>query len=215
MTTLAAIAERAARDRLAVTGAFHAGPENGVEGEGSLILFGPDEPGFWPHASASPEYADGLPDPIDRWSSRIISAIAEDLEATALFPFGSPAWPFVSWALASGRAWSSPVGLLVHDTAGLMVSYRGAIFVPDRLDLPRPSDRPCDTCTDKPCLTACPAHALTGSGYDLAACHDFLDTTSGADCMTRGCQVRRACPVSRSYGRMEEQSAFHMRAFHP
>ena len=33
------------------------------------------------------------------------------------------------------------------------------------------------------------------------------------DCMSKGCAVRRACPVSQSYGRMEDQSAFHMRAF--
>ncbi|HCQ65926.1 MAG TPA: ferredoxin, partial [Rhodobacteraceae bacterium] len=30
-----------------------------------------------------------------------------------------------------------------------------------------------------------------------------------------GCVVRRACPVSAGFGRSEDQSGFHMRAFHP
>ena len=76
--------------------------------------------------------------------------------------------------------------------------------------------KPCDTCAAKPCLTACPVNALSAeTGYDLAACHSFLDTEAGQDCMSRGCKARRACPVSQSYARLPEQSAFHMRSFHP
>jgi epoxyqueuosine reductase len=53
--------------------------------------------------------------------------MACDLGAKALFPFGGPPWhPFIAWAKRSGRAWESPVGFLVHDQAGLMVSYRAA-----------------------------------------------------------------------------------------
>ena len=151
---------------------------------------------------------------MDRWSHRVISEIAQDIDAEPLFPFGSPVRPFFTWALRSGRAWSSPVLLLVHDRAGLLVSYRGALHVPDRLTLPPAAPKPCDTCADKPCLTACPVSALNGDGYDLPACHAYLDTASGADCMTEGCAVRRACPVSQSYGRMAAQSAYHMGQFH-
>ena len=215
MTGLSMIAERAARDHLAVMGAFHANPEDGVDGTGTLILLGPHEPGYWGHVTSEPEFADGMSDPIDRWSSRIIERIAADLSGTAFYPFGNPARPFISWALASRRAWSSPVGLLVHDTAGLMVSYRGAILVPDLLSLAPHSRCPCDECEERPCLSACPTGALTSAGYDLAACHGFLDAPGGEGCMSGGCAVRRACPVSRSYRRMEDQSAFHMRAFHP
>ena len=70
------------------------------------------------------------------------------------------------------------------------------------------------SCAAKPCLTACPAGALDAKGYDLPACHAFLDRTEGADCLSRGCVVRRACPLSQAYGRLPEQSAYHMRLFH-
>lgn len=191
---------------LAVFGALH--PETG----GTLMLLGPDEPGFWAGIKASPEFSG--PDPVDRWSERVIGGLAADLGAKALFPFGGPPYqPFVGWALASGQVWQSPVGLLVHDRAGLFVSFRGALAFGAKLPLPPAAAKPCDTCA-KPCLTACPAGALTGEGYNLPACHDFLNQPPGRDCMTQGCAVRRSCPISQSYGRLPEQSAHHMRHFH-
>ena len=179
----------------------------------TLILLGPSEPGFWPRFTASPEYADGLPDPLDRWSTRQIGALADTLGARAFFPFGGPPWqPFLQWALDSGRAHVSPVGLLVHDRAGLMVSYRGALGFAHALDLPDAPPKPCDTCATRPCLSACPVDALSPRGYDVEACKADLDR-AGNDCLSRGCAVRRACPLSQSHGRLEAQSAFHMRAF--
>jgi len=213
--TLEGIAALAAPHRLMVMGAFHPGPEDGLpHPAGTLILFGPAEPGFWAHLTAQPEW-DGGPDPVDRWSRRVIGQLACALGGKAYFPFGGPPWlPFVAWAKRSGRAWASPVTILVHDTAGLMVSYRGAIGVAERLDLPPPPACPCDSCAGRPCLTACPPRALTGAGYDVPACHAFLDGPDGTDCMARGCAVRRACPLSQAYGRVEAQSAHHMSSFH-
>ncbi|MDM8164721.1 ferredoxin [Roseovarius sp.] len=183
------------------------------EGVASLVLLGPLEPGFWPAFTASPEYLDGAPDPLDRWSHRVITGMAEALNATPFFPFGGPPYqPFIAWAKASGRAHSSPVGLLVHDTAGLMISYRGALGFADRIDAPAPPPSPCESCETRPCLTACPVDAFASGSYDVAACKADLDRP-GNDCMTRGCAVRRACPVSQGHGRLEAQSAFHMRAF--
>ncbi|MBF9028833.1 ferredoxin [Rhodobacterales bacterium HKCCE3408] len=210
------IQQNAAAERLDVLGAFHPDPADGApEATGTLVLLGPREPGFWDHVTATPEFTDGAADPLDRWSARVIAALAVRLGGTALFPFGGPPYrPFLSWATRAGTAWASPVTLLVHHEAGLMVSYRGALALPERIDLPPLPEKPCDTC-DRPCLTACPVNALTGDGYDIAACHTYLETPPGQDCLTRGCAVRRACPVSRGYGRTEAQSAFHMRSFHP
>ncbi len=188
---------------------------------GSVVLLGPG-PGFWPAFCRAPEYADGAPDPLDRWSKRVIGALAAEWGGVAVFPSdGPPFAPFIAWALASGQVWSSPVGLLCHASQGLWCSFRGAIHLPGRLPdhppttpgTPRPS--PCDSCPGQPCRTACPVSALTPEGYDTARCHAFLDTAPGHDCMERGCAVRRACPVAARHGRQEAQSRFHMRAFHP
>jgi epoxyqueuosine reductase len=76
---------------------------------------------------SEPEFTDGRPDPIDRWSRRVIGHMACDLGAKALFPFGGPPWhPFIAGRnarAAPGKArWASSSMI----KAGLMVSYRGA-----------------------------------------------------------------------------------------
>ena len=206
--------ETAARQHaLGVVGLCHTKPEDDLL-VGTIALLGPREPGFWSHVQTAIEFDDGLRDPLDRWSERVISKIADQVGGQALFPFGTPARPFISWALRSGRSWSSPVGLLVHDEAGLMVSFRGAVLVRERLRLPKTEPRPCDTCVARPCLSACPVGALTEAGYDIPACHAFLDHPDGAACLTTGCEVRRSCPVSQTYPRDPAQSAFHMASFH-
>ena len=211
---LAAIQALAAPHFLDLFGAFHAEEGDGCP-PGTMLLFSPLEPGFWAHVRAVPEALDGLPDPIDRWSTRVIGGMARALDGTAHFPFGGPPYaPFIKWAERTGRAWPSPVGMLVHDTAGLMISIRGAIWLEGRLELPAPAGTsPCASC-DRPCLSTCPVGALGPRPYDVPACHAFLDTDAGADCLSGGCLVRRACPVSRTFGRDPAQSAHHMRYFH-
>ena len=154
---------------------------------------------------------------MDRWSKRVVTGLAADFGGSAVLPFGGPPYsPFIAWALRSGRVWASPINMLVHDGAGLFLSFRGALCLPYQLDQPSPlPDKPCNTCAAKPCKAACPVNALGPEGYDLETCHGYLDTPAGQDCMKNGCAVRRACPVSQKYARLSEQSAHHMKAFHP
>lgn len=207
MTLYSDIEQAAARHHLAIFGGLH------DDGD-TLLLLGPAEPGFWAHFTASPEYSDAQPDPLDRWSKRVIGALATVHGAAAIFPSDGPPYPpFISWALATGRAWRSPVGLLVHDTAGLFASFRGALRLHGTMSLPETSGSPCETCTDQPCRTACPLDALQADSYDVPTCTSHIRTSDLANCTHSGCAARRACPVSQSYGRLPAQSAFHMRAF--
>ena len=179
----------------------------------TLILLGPGE-NFWNTINASQEWRDGHSDPIDRWSTRIITNLATRCGASAAFPFGGPPYePFYTWAMRTGRIWSSPVKLAVHERLGLFVSFRGALLFEHALSLPLPpSESPCEACP-KPCLTACPVEALTQDGYKVDTCHSFLDTIEGQTCMSKGCQVRLSCPLGQEL-RKPEQSAYHMRLFH-
>ena len=185
-------------------------------GTRALLLIGTEGgAAWWDRLTASPEWQNGAPDPLDRWSKRILGGLAARFGGTAHYPSDGPPWPpFQRWALATGRIWESPVRLLIHSEAGLWLAFRGALTLPFELPLPV-AERPCDNCTAKPCLTACPVGALTAAGYDVPACHAFLDSPAGADCLTQGCAVRRACPVSESHARLPAQSAYHMSRFHP
>ncbi len=212
--TLEALDRAAKAQGLALRGALHPGPKDAApEGCATVVLLGPDEPGFWTRFSASDEYSDGASDPLDRWSKRVIGRLAKDWDGSAIFPSDGPPYPpFLRWAEASARCWPAPVGLLVHDAAGLFVSFRGALALPVRLDLPPPPAKPCDTCA-APCVAACPVGALgPDQGYDVPRCQAHVASPQGAPCRD-GCLVRRACPVAQDFERLPVQSRFHMAAF--
>lgn len=180
------------------------------DGDLTITLIGPDEPAFWPIFSGTQEYHDGQPDPMDRWSKRVISDVAATLGAEPLFPFGGPPYaPFFTWAKNSGLFWASPIDFLVHAELGLFVSFRGAIRWQEETATHHIA-KPCDTCT-APCTTACPVGAFR-DGYDVAACKAHVGSDAGTDCRSRGCLARRACPVGAGT-RLPAQSAFHMEAF--
>lgn len=201
-------------DITSTANALHLTPLGGFhDTDTTTILLGPLEPGFWGYVSERPEFRMGGNDPLDRWSQWAITALGYVMGAEPLFPFGGPPHhPFISWALRSGKAWQSPVGLLVHKDAGLMVSYRGALRFDHRIELPAASTNPCETCSDKPCLSACPVGALSPQGYDVPNCKAHIDMDPAC---RAGCRVRQSCPISQAYPRDPEQTAFHMEAFHP
>ncbi len=198
--TLTDIEAQAATRALTVLGGF-------TEDGATTLLLGPDPATFWATLQAAPEARH--PDPVDRYSARVITDWARDLGAAPRFPFGQPLQPFVTWALKTGRCHLSPVGLLVHDAQGLLVSFRGALIFPHTIALPAPPPNPCHGCP-APCRSACPVDALSDDGYDIPACRDWLATPDNA-CMAQGCAARRACPVSPQ--RPVAQAAHHMRAF--
>lgn len=196
-------------------GAFHPGPEDGVKG-GTLVLAGTVGDSAWGTFSSSPEAADGRLDPLDRWSRRVVGLAAERLGAKALYPFGGPPhWPFQRWGARAEALGSSPLGLLIHPDFGLWHGYRGALLFAERIEAAPPvrRPRPCDTCADKPCLSACPVDAFAAGGFDEARCLGHIGSAAGAECMTGSCRARRACPVGAAYRYGPEQSAFHMNAY--
>ncbi|HNS86531.1 MAG TPA: hypothetical protein PKH09_06485 [Parvularculaceae bacterium] len=203
---------------LAFRGAFHPEAKDLPTGvaAGTIVMLGFIGGEQWRGFAASAEYRDGRPHPLDRWSHRVISKLANDLGARALFPFTAPFMPFIRWALKAEPVYPSEIGMLIHPDFGLWHAWRGALAFSDKLDLP-PRDvrsRPCDSCAEKPCLTACPVSAMKGEGvYDVPTCAAHIRSSQGADCMAGGCLARRACPVGKDYQYSPEQAAFHMKSF--
>ena len=182
----------------------------------TIVLAGMAGRGGWDAFAQSPEAGDGFDHPLDRWSRRVIEALARDLGASPLFPFGGPPfWPFQQWARRAEPVHPSPIGLLIHPRYGLWHSYRGALGFREALDVAEPAaaPSPCDSCRERWCLNACPVGAFSPSGYDVAACAGRLEDPAGADCMGAGCRARRACPIGAEHAYGYEQANFTMRAF--
>lgn len=152
---------------------------------------------------------------MDEWTKATVRPLADSLGAEAVYPFDVPPQPFLTWARKAGAGHTSPLGLNIHHTYGLWHAYRAALLFPVTFDLPRnsPGAHPCETCTTKPCLKACPVQAFDGSFYNLAACGQHVLSDAGENCASGGCLARLACPIGKPYQYHPEQIKFHMRAF--
>jgi hypothetical protein len=181
----------------------------------TILLLGFTGTVQWPEFAASPEAADGLLDPLDRWSRRRIDPLATEFNARAIYPSDVPTLPFQQLARRCEAVFPSPIGLLIHTEWGLWHAYRGALIFPQPLALPEAlaSTSPCVSCATKPCLHTCPVDAFDAGHYNLEVCVRHVSSDKGTDCRELGCRARRACPIGNPSRYVPEQAQFHMRAF--
>lgn len=196
---------------------------NPKQAEPLVILLGNAGPNWWPAFKAMPEFADGAPHPMDRASKRLGHALAQTYDCQVVYPSDGPPYPpFLRWAQASGQAFATPLGPLLHARYGLWHAYRAALLVddPGRVDDLSPplgavmarALSPCEACEARPCLSACPVTAIGEGRYDIPACLGYLEAEP-KDCLAQGCAARRACPIGRDFHYPDGQAAFHMGAF--
>ena len=213
---IALVQERLQRHGLVLFGGWHPGTDETLPGRpGTALIVGNVGSTIYEHLQASPEFR--LPEPLDRWTRRIVEEIAAEVGASAAFPFdGPPFHPFQQWAMRADPRYSiSPLRLLVHTEFGLWTALRAALLFNGSLDLPEmPAvEPPCPTCPGWPCLSACPGGAFVPGRYDAIGCRTQLGTLSGQDCMMGGCLARRACPIGSGPTYSRSHAAFHMRAY--
>ncbi len=213
VVTAAEAAGLAFRGGFALTAEERAGP---LAEARSVALFGMIGAAQWPAFAASPEAADGLAHPLDRWSRRILTALAEQFGAVPLFPFeGPPYWPFQRWAQRAEPVHPSPLGLLIHPRYGLSHSYRGALAFSSMLEF-------APSATEATPLRHLRRASVPGGvsrrrflprRLRRRALRRLSRTGDGAACVQGGCLARQACPVGREHVQAPEQARFHISAF--
>ncbi len=183
----------------------------------ALVLIGNAGAAMW---RAFAPFVDGGPDPLNRWTRRIIDPVAKRLGARAIYPFDEPPPPVQRWAMRAERLQPSPLGILIHPRYGLWHAYRAVMLfgrdIDSTLEGFEPPDKPvhpCESCPQKPCLKACPVGAFSAGDYNVPACAGYLAGSDGRSCLRRGCQARNACPVGSDWRYSDAQIAFHMTAF--
>lgn len=179
----------------------------------SLVLVGNAGPEMYRHFFAA---AKSEKHPLDTWTRERLEPIAARFGARAVFPFGGPPWfPFQRWAMRAEGLKSSPLGVLIHPEFGLWHAYRAAFLFDAPVDYAVARSLPfaCESCRDKPCLSACPAGAITERGYDVVACATHVAGLAGSTCREQGCLARRACPVGTAFTYPAKAMEFHMAAF--
>ena len=95
----------ALRGGFALTDAERVGP---LATARTLVLLGFVGAEQWPAFAGSPEASDGAPHPLDRWSRRVVTALAAALGGDAAVPVRGAAVLAVPALGAAGRAASTP-----------------------------------------------------------------------------------------------------------
>lgn len=217
---LAGLGGRLARAGFLLAGGFHPAPDDDVPAcpdgasAATVLMVGSLSNTLLPILKGRPEWRDGAPDPLDRYTRSALAALAEEERLGVVFPFDGPPWhPFQRWASRVGGFSRSPMGVLADEPHGPWLGLRAALLSREVLPVTGGGrDGPCPTCADTPCISACPAGALSRTGYDVPRCLSWLVANPSADCH-RGCLARRACPFGREHVQGEEEAAFHMRSF--
>ena len=124
------------------------------------------------------------------------------------FADATPPIPFQRLGKAAGLPEPGPLGLQIHPLYGPWWAYRALVIVAVTLAAEPPIAAPCAGCP-RPCVAACPVHAVTADGFVVDRCVDHR--LSEPECRT-SCAARMCCPVGATHQYPSTQVAFHMRA---
>ncbi len=155
------------------------------------------------------------PNPLDAWVARVVAPLAWQVRARAVYPYDTPPMPFQRWAQRAWPLHASPLGLMIDPEFGLWHALRAALLFDKVVVVPAMAQTPapCATCTDKPCLSACPVSAFSAKGFDYKSCRAHLAKPDGDPCVMDGCKSRAACPVGIQHIYSAAQLRFHSRSF--
>ena len=181
------------------------------EGYRQLVLIGHGGRGFWKAVESS--LVDGqASDPMDAFSVKAVEAFlaerAPGLRYRVLYP-GSSLLPLQRLGELVGWHHESPFKLGVNSVWGSWFAYRvvlltDADWTPSQ---PLAADSPCLSCEQKPCVSACPAEAMSGEDFNLAHCINFRQS-SASPCQQR-CLARLSCPVGAEHRYEDDQLRYH------
>ncbi|MFT7221969.1 MAG: epoxyqueuosine reductase [Candidatus Azotimanducaceae bacterium] len=198
-----------------------------VAGYSHLLVFGHGGQNFWGQVSQRDTQT---VDPLDTYSVECVADFLKRREIKS-FEFIYPAGvlrmgdaqhiDLRRLGRALGWQFDSPLGIGIHPQYGLWFGYRvvvavsvaiNAAFPFDKpLDKPPneaalPDSHPCDSCSAKPCVAACPVGAV-GESFNLTACVNHR-VQPGSEC-ARQCLARAACPVGAEHQYTEAQVQYH------
>jgi hypothetical protein len=190
-----------------------------MDGAKSIVLVGFGGNAFWKIFNAyldkNPDFRERDTDLIDNYTTLNMSQTGELLDGAEVgyalaYPFGENALglDFVTLGKLGGAGVGSLLGILINPVFGTWISLRGAILTDaefSEYDRPLDGFDPCPSC-QKPCITACPAHTVSESGWDWQACMEWRMET---DVCSAHCASRVACPWGSGERYSPGQMAYH------
>jgi len=187
----------------------------------SLLFIANGGPLLWQHFSKWREnQPQNIQHPLDTYTKNTLKDLqvligSKGIATDLIFPFYQEKVWFNFQNLAEGinLTRSSPLGLHLHPVYGPWVSFRGLLLLEQPWEdgiAPATVEHfdPCPSCP-KPCISTCPAQALTTAGADITKCYTYR-LTPASPCVDR-CLAREACPVGKEHQFPRDAIAFHYR----
>jgi len=166
-----------------------------------LILLGHGGKRLWACVQAA-----GMPGehPIDDYVIQTVAQVFADENYRIVYPGDAPVGLQQLGTLA-GWHHPSPFMVGIDGEWGSWFAYRAAILADtDFLPFLRVDrSHPCPTCSERPCISACPAAALSNGGFALDKCIAYRQQDGSACQFT--CLARSACPVGSEHRYSEAQ----------
>jgi hypothetical protein len=176
-----------------------------------LIIFAHGGRRMWKSAQAS-KFADA-DEPVDSFSIDLVrryfaKACSENI-FEVLYPGSKQPVPLQKLGQLAGWHHSSPFRVGVNQVWGSWFAYRVVVLADTEFEPTPPltAASPCHSCTEKPCLSACPAEALERGDFSLKLCIAYR-LTNDSQCKTQ-CLSRLACPVAPEHRYSMEQINYH------
>lgn len=173
-----------------------------------LLVFAHGGKTMWQALQQSP-YKSAV-QPIDTFSTYTVDHFfATELPEnrhTILFPGGKQPIDLRTLGKLAGWHHSSPFRIGIHPRFGTWFAYRVVAFADTNLEptATLKSHHPCETCSDKPCISACPA--VHQGELNLQLCMDYR-LQEDSHCATQ-CLSRNSCPVGREHQYSEAQMQY-------
>ncbi len=183
--------------------------------QGCLLLIGSGGRALW---QASAEWRANntlIQDPVNSYSlevaDRILTTAA--IGYTSLYPSTEYNVGLINCGKQVGWHGESDLGLGMNPAFGLWWAYRLLIWIDQPIEIDGTMDvvDVCQSCEDKPCLSACPVSALHKTGMDKWQTCSGHRLSEGSSCEDR-CFSRLACPVASEHRYIEPQMQYHYRA---
>lgn len=152
--------------------------------------------------------------PVDHFSSHLATTYATNYLKTGFELLYPSDYPISLRAIADRTGWChpSPLGITIHPHFGTWYAFRSMFLT--RIQLPASdcslTESPCDSCADKPCISACHVGAVGEIGkFELETCARFRIQDSSP--CSFSCISRIRCPVGSEYQYDPKQMKYHYR----
>lgn len=190
----------------------------------TILVIGNGGGGFWQgfraYCAQHPSYRQERTHPLDDYTVEIVEATLTPLLQTTgasyryVYPFRFWTEPvsFMHLARAAGLAGPSLLGVTIHPVYGPWMALRAAVLLELELALPPQAAGfdPCPTCVERPCISACPANAISEKkGWDIPECvHHRMQHQD--DCVEY-CHARYHCVYGREHHYPLDELQYHQR----